>query len=215
MELKLQLQTKNFIRRMKKKTCLDKYGVTHTSKLKENRQKAKETNKRLHGSETYNNTPKREKSCLDKYGVSNPAKCHKIRLKSQTRYVYSGIGFDSSWEIAYYIWLSDNHIEFEYQPSITFTYYFQGKAHTYHPDFKVGEQLIEIKGDQYFDENGNMICPYNRKNDNLYQLKYKCMIKHNIIIFRKKDIQQYLEYIETKYGKNYLSQFKNTVKNYE
>ena len=38
------------------------------------------------------------------------------------------------------------------------------------------------------------------------------MLEHNVKIFRRKDIQTYLEYIDLKYGKNYFRQFKNKGK---
>ena len=43
--------------------------------------------------------------------------------------------------------LIENNIGFEYQPSISFEYEYDGKVHTYHPDFKVGDKIFEVKGD--------------------------------------------------------------------
>ena len=91
-------------------TCLKRYGVEHTSKLKENRDKAKKTNLIRYGSENYNNKEQYKKTCLERYGVENATQCHRIRVKEQSRYIYNRINFDSSWEIAYYIWLTDNNI---------------------------------------------------------------------------------------------------------
>jgi len=83
----------------------------------------------------------------EKYGVDNPFKCPEIRDKIRRKYVYANIRFDSAPELAFYIWLKDNHIGFEYQPHTSFTYEHNGKQHEYFPDFKVNEQYIEIKGD--------------------------------------------------------------------
>lgn len=191
------------------KTCLEKYGVTHTSKLPENRAKAKRTNLELHGSENWNNLDKIKKTCLERYGVENPTQCHDIRIKEQKRYFYDNKNFDSSWELAIYIWHKDKNIEFEYQPNIIFYYEYNGKTHTYHPDFLIGGKIYEIKGDQYFNSDFTaMICPYNHKLDDLYNAKYKCMLKNNVIIWRSNDVKKYLDYIYQKYDIMYLQKFR-------
>lgn len=67
------------------------------------------------------------------------------------KYTYNGIMFDSAPEIAYYIWLTDNNIQFKYHPSIRLSYYANGKKHYYEPDFLIlaTNQLEDIKGDQF------------------------------------------------------------------
>ena len=186
-------------------TCLKRYGVEHTSKLKENRDKAKKTNLIRYGSENYNNKEQYKKTCLERYGVENATQCHRIRVKEQSRYIYNRINFDSSWEIAYYIWLTDNNIQFEYQPTKQLKYTYKNKTHVYCPDFEVNGTLVEIKGSQYFNETKTkMICPYNHKLDGLYNAKYKCMLENNVQILSNEDIQQYLVYINQKYGIMYL-----------
>lgn len=195
-------------------TCLKKYGVTHTSKLPENRQKARETNLRLHGSENYNNKEKARQTCLERYGTENPTQCHDIRVKEQSRYKYQNINFDSSWELALYIWLVDHSIDFQYQPDTTFSYSYNGKTHVYHPDFLINGEIYEVKGDQYFalNEDGSekMVCPYNHSMDNLYQAKYECMLQNNIKILRAAEIKKYLDYVNKTYDIMYLQQFKRT-----
>ena len=42
---------------------------------------------------------------------------------------------------------------------MSFDYVFNGKAHKYFSDFKVGDKLYEIKGDHFF-KDGKMVCPY-------------------------------------------------------
>lgn len=75
--------------------------------------------------------------------------------------------FDSSWEIAYYIWLKDNMIIFEYQPNISFKYIVNGQIHYYRPDFKVNDEIHEIKGEQFFNETA-MICPWDYTKNDIY-----------------------------------------------
>jgi len=62
-------------------TCLEKYGVTHTSKLKDYREKCKRTCLERYGHENYNNREKAIETCISKYGVENPAKSREIRDK--------------------------------------------------------------------------------------------------------------------------------------
>ena len=49
---------------------------------------------------------KRIKTCIEKYDS----------LYFTHKYKYNDLKFDSSWELAYYIWLKDNNIQFTYQP---------------------------------------------------------------------------------------------------
>lgn len=197
------------IHKKNEQTCLKRYGVTHTSKLPENRQKMKQTNKYLHGSENWCNSEKAKETCLKRYGVTNPTQCHDIRIKEQKRYLYKGINFDSSWELAFYIWHIDHNIKFEYQPDIMFQYEYDGKIYTYHPDFMVNGKLYEIKGDQYFNKDKTaMVCPYNHKLDKKYNAKYRCMLENKINILTSADIKKYLCYIYEKYDIMYLQQFK-------
>ena len=88
--------------------------------------------------------------------------------------MYNGIRFDSGPEIAYYIWLSDNNIEFTYQPKVSFKYLAEnGKEHLYIPDFQVGQDFVEIKGDQYLDKlTGKWVCPYDHSIDDHYEAKH-------------------------------------------
>ena len=168
-----------------KQTCLIKYGKTYNcvaDKLGFSAYKAK-------------------------YGISNPTFDPKIREKQRNKYTYNNENFDSSWELAYYIWLKDHNIDFEYQPDISFKYEYNGKIHLYFPDFKVGDEIIEIKGRQFF-ENGKMICPYNRTQDDIYEAKHQCMIKNNVKLILSNDIKFYINYIKEKYGSSYIKSLK-------
>ena len=40
---------------------------------------------------------------------------HDFFIKGCKFYCYNNVMFDSSWELAYYIWLKDNNINFEYK----------------------------------------------------------------------------------------------------
>ena len=133
------------------------------------------------------------------------------------KYKYDNIKFSSSYELAYYIWLKDNNINFIYQAdSIPFDFY--GVTKHYVPDFKINDILVEIKGIHFFenkDTNGKMICPWKHKNDTpekiklrneLFEAKHQCMIRNNVEIIT--DCSKYIEYVTTKYGKNFFKEHK-------
>ena len=108
--------------------------------------------------------------------------------------------FDRSWEFKVYDFLTEHNIPFEYHPSISIPYEYRGTQHTYHPDFKVGNRIVEVKGDNFFRVNKltgqeEMYNPYrypewtDEKYDwicGLYEAKHQCMLLNNVIILRKK-----------------------------
>lgn len=152
---------------------------------------------------------KRKITWLKKYGCEHPSQNRDVRLKQQSRYIYQGIHFDTAPEIALYIYCIDNNIEFEYQPNTYFKYFYNDIEHRYFPDFLIDGQFIEIKGDHFFKKDGTMRNPFDKSQDELYEAKHQCMINNNVKILREKDYIKYILYVKTKYGKNYLKQFKN------
>ena len=126
---------------------------------------------------------KRENTCLLKFGEKSISNTEFFKRNKYKRYKFNEIYFDSSWEMAFYVYLKDHNIDFEYQPNIKFEYNFNNKIHKYHPDFKVNNEIIEIKGEQFFDSD-KMINPFDRAQDDLYEAKHQCMIKNNVIIIK-------------------------------
>lgn len=147
----------------------------------------------------------RKKNNIEKYGVENVTQIPEVSANLHKKYLYNDIFFDSSWELIYYIWLNDNNINFEYH-SDKLPYYYKNKLHFYEIDFTINNKYFEIKGPQFFDEFGKMINPYDRKYDDLYNCKYYCMLTNNVNIIT--DISLQKTYVENKYGKNYVKQFK-------
>ena len=176
-----------------KLTCIDKYGVDNIAKSEVGQQHMKQT-------------------CQQRYGVDNAMQCYAVFKKATQKYCYDEICFASKYEIAFYIWLKDKQINFEYQPNAKFNYVHNGKEHFYMPDFIVDGKYIEIKGDHFFKEDGTMQNPYDHSQDSLYEAKHQCMVENNVTIIRQKDCKQYIDYVESKYGKGYLSQFKKKSK---
>lgn len=105
-------------------------------------------------------------------------------------------------------------MKFDYQPNVSFVYVASdNKERHYIPDFRVGDQFIELKGDQFFkdkDPSKSMVNPYDRthKTDYIYEAKHQCMISNNVKIITKKDMRSVLQYVYQKYGRNYMNTFK-------
>lgn len=171
----------------------EKYNEARSATIKERystgipQQKCKETNLAVYGVDNINK--------LDVY-KKNLVKTAKI---SKSTYFYRNIKFDSKWELAFYIYNKDlglnikrNFKPIKYKKS-------DGKEHNFYPDFILNGKLIEVKGDQFLKE------PY-------YSLYWKdkeaVCISNNIKILYSNDISPMLKYIYSKYGKNYLKQFK-------
>lgn len=125
-----------------------------------------------------------------------------IRKRSQRKYKFNELIFDSMPEIAYYIYLKDHNIAFEYQPSVSFKYEDDKKTRSYQPDFLVEGTYVEIKGKHFFDESGKMINPYDRSEDIRYESKHLCMIENHVKIIT--DCKKYIDYVNERYGKGYI-----------
>lgn len=197
-------------------TCRKDYGVDWVLQNDDVKEKRKQTSRKIYG---YDN-PAQSKEVKTKsratmqqnYGVNAPAQCPEIRRKQQLRCEYNGMNFDSIYEIAYYIWLTDHKIKFTYEPNVKFKYVHNDKDHWYMPDFFVDSQYIEIKGDHFFKEDGTMKNPYDHSQDALYEAKHQCMIANNVKIIRVSEMKDILDYVCKTYGKSYLKQFRRCAK---
>lgn len=88
-----------------------KYGYDHNWKIPEAINERVEKSYKKFGKHNYNNREKSVKTWLDNYGVDNPSKCQEIRKKQiYNYYEYDGEKFNSSWEIAFWIYCKDNRI---------------------------------------------------------------------------------------------------------
>ncbi len=203
-------------------------GITNTFQIKKYKDKSKRTKLDRYGDENYNNSEKLKETIknfseekkrlkrqrmdatnLKKYGVKHPMKNHAIFVKSTQKYLYDGIQFASKPEIAYYIWLKDNNINFEYQPNRWFDFTVEGKDHRYFPDFYLVDEdrFIEIKGLQFFenkDPNGRMRDPFGTYSREFMYAKQDCMKANNVQILTEIDYKPYINYIKQKYGTHFL-----------
>lgn len=206
----------NVVQEKSRKKCKELYDVEYVLQSEYAKQKGKETSQKIYGTyypmQSEIVKSKSRSTFQNKYGVNAPAQCPEIRRKQQTKCIFNEKCFDSIYEIAYYIWLTDHKISFEYEPNVKFKYMFDGKEHWYMPDFKVNDQFIEIKGDHFFKTDGTMQNPWDHTLDNLYEAKHQCMIANNVKIIRVSEMTEILDYISTSYGKTYLKRFRNGLK---
>ena len=215
-------------------TNLKRYNVTSTNKLESVKEK-----KKLKSQEKYNtDTPlqadevkkKIKQTNLERYHVENISQLPQVKklVKEKARktklekygklhfnhkYLFNNELFDSSWELAFYIYYLDKQHNIKHEPC-NFSYTYNGEEHLYSVDFKVSNKYYEIKGNQFltFYKNGNikgMVCPYDHDKDDLYNTKYKCMKKHKVNVVSDKEITKYLDYIEETYGSlDHLEQYR-------
>lgn len=104
---------------------------------------------------------------------------------------YKGIYCGSTWELAFLIYHLDNNLNIK-RCTEKREYVFEGKIHSYLPDFVTDDGIIEIKG-------------YISKN---WEAKYN--FNPDIKVLYKKDIKKYLDYVHNKYGCDLTSLYDNS-----
>lgn len=110
--------------------------------------------------------------------------------------------FATSWEFRVYDFLTEHNIPFKYQPDISIPYECEGTHHTYHPDFLVGDRIVEVKGDNFFrinEETGKEEMYLTWKGDlsdeeyewrcKVMEAKHQCMLANSVIIIRQSQIK--------------------------
>lgn len=183
------------IRNKIKKTCIEKYGQDNFCKSEAGRKTLSRISKE--------NSQKRRDTCLQKYNVSASTLIDGCKKK----YTYDGIQFDSKWELAIWIYYTElgHNISRATQPLV---YTYNNIEHNYYPDFIIDGELIEVKGPHFF-ENGKMINPFDRSQDELYNAKYQCALLNNVKFIT--DATLYLNYVDDKYTRDYIKLFKNDL----
>lgn len=192
-------------------TCMQKYGVENVFSSKDFQDKIKQTNLQKYGCENPHSNldiqQKIKETCMQKYGgIGFGAPL--LRDKYKRKYKYDDLLFDSQWELAFYIYHKDNNIPIQKEPC-SFEYTYDEKTYTYFPDFKVNDELIEIKGGHLLNEEGHWCNPYDHSQDEKYEAKYQCALKNNVKILT--NVDEYMQYVENKYTKDFLSLFNTTL----
>ena len=210
----------------KQATMIQRYGCVNPSHNKEINKKKSKTWK----SHQEKNLNAIKKGMLGKYGVDNASKIESVRWRKsrafrnssrkfkaknshaiyrpdyhyKSIYIYNNLKFDSSWELAFYIYCIDNNNNI-IRETCFFTYNCNGTDYSYFPDFRVDGSLVEIKGLQFFENrnpNGRMINPFDRSLDEKFEAKHQCMIKNGIQIIT--DCSKYISYVAQVYGADFL-----------
>ena len=180
---------------------IKKYGYAYISQIPEIKEKIKQTNLEKYGATSYVKTKeyikKTKQTNLEKYGYEWSQQHPDIHKKQMFGKYHAPNGkvYDSSWEYLFEQYLIENNIPYTYQANTTFKWFdIDNKEHIYIPDFSIinegKEEFIEIKGDHFFDKNGNFINPYDKSEKGYInaKLKYDCMKNANIKIYTSKDL---------------------------
>lgn len=182
-------------------TCQKKYNCNYYAQTVESRIKHKEYWQAISADEKTAIYKKMKDTRLKKYGVKYYAQTIDFHKQSQHKYFYNNEVFDSLPELAVYLYAIDHKINIKREP-LRIKYIFNGEDHYYFPDFLYDNQLIEIKGEQFFDkETDKMICPFDRTLDALFEAKHQCRLQNNINIWRQPDYQFAIDYFNSKYKK--------------
>jgi hypothetical protein len=99
---------------------------------------------------------------------------------------YKGYWCDSSWELAFVIYNLEHNIDFV-RNTEKFRYIFEGQIHYYIPDFIIDGIYIEIKN---FDTEKTIAK----------HTQFKLPLK----VLKRKDLKHILQYVEDKYGKDFI-----------
>lgn len=208
--------------RKRAETCMKRYGKPYADS-EEIREKARQTCLERYGVESTFNRPefpeKRRNTMLEKYGVEYSTQDPVWRENIENKYYFStgrkgvqkgysidGYNFDSSWELILYIWLRDNNIEFEIHPKCDITYTEKdGSIHNYRPDFKIKDQYVEVKGNQFFNKEGYPISIYGED----WSCKFNCIVENNIKLYKKADLKEQFYYVKLKYGNSFIKDHRN------
>lgn len=180
-------------------TCLLKYGIKACWNRENTKERQQKTFNEKYGSHCFLHTEKYKEVMQERYGAVNPDYSDIINVNRFRKYYYDNNGFDSRWEIAYYIWLKDNNIEFAFhKPGFWLEYNFNDTVHRYYPDFILKDRIVEIKS------------PYLLKrmktHNTLDEAKYICMLNNNVHIIS--DGTKYVKYVKDKYGNDFFEKCK-------
>lgn len=135
------------------------------------------------------------KGCLDKlHSLEMKEKYKKGIYHTNVRYrykygTYCGVHCDSSWELAFVLYLKDHNIAFTRNSNDFFEYTYQEELHSFFPDFIIDNVYYEIKN--YVSE--------------LTEAKKRCFpADKQLKILYYNDMKVYLDYAKQTYGKDFF-----------
>lgn len=170
-------------------TCREKYGVDYPAQNVDILKKQQQTNIEKYGNKTFLGTEHFKSLCFDLYGTEVP---------KPGKYKCDSLKFDSSWELAFYLYNRDLGLNIKREPC-KLLYVFKGVNHYYYPDFEIDGQLYEIKGDQFFKKDGTMCNPYDHSRDDIAEAKHQCGLRNNVIFLRNAEMKPIIESVSRKH----------------
>ena len=183
----------------------DNFGNSNPFKTSHFKKVAKDTKFEKYGDANFNNRQQAADTMLELYGVTNNSKSSTFHKTMTKQYEYKGELFDSSWELAVWIFFTDNNLPIIREP-VRIPYIDGSKERVYFPDFLVGDTLLEIKGDNFFTSDGVF------KDSN----KWKCMVENNVVVWRYSEVKPFLNYCKRKFdSKDWAKQFRRRKGNEE
>lgn len=212
-----------------RKTCQEKYGVDYSSQAEETKKHIKESNQKKYGVDCVFSSDeikkkinawreshpdwkksmveKAKKTCMERYGVLNFTLTEEYRKTAKRKYEYKNMKFDSSWELAFFIYCEDHNIPIKREPFYINYFDLEGNTHRYYPDFIINyNEIIEIKGSHLYNEGKLKAMP--GENQDLVNSKMQCMKDHDVKILSEDEIKKYINYVKDTYNKDYLKQFR-------
>lgn len=204
-------------------TNLKKLGVENPLASKAVQDRIKQTNRNRFGYDYHTQSPefrehlravwqdKKKRAELSKkvsktWAQKTAEEIRLIRSKAHKVYEYQDEFFDSSWELAVWIWAKDKGKNIIREP-ICIEYDFKGTKHKYFPDFEIDEKLIEVKGDHFFNAKGEMICPWDSSRNEIYQAKHLAALEAGVEFWKNDKIKGIVEYVDQTYTEDYLKLF--------
>lgn len=167
--------------------------VWNKGKTKENDDRIKKMSESLTGKPSHIQTEETRKKISETAKLNKKSGGYRLGSGRGKKGWYHGYFCDSSWELAFVIYNLEHNISFERNKQ-QFSYTFNGEQHNYIPDWKIENDFVEIKG--YWTEQ--------------WQAKLDQFPKEeNLRVITKVEMKPYLEYVRSKYGRNFISLYEN------
>lgn len=217
------------INRTREETCLEIYGVKYASMNDDIRRKNSESHRTRTPDQIQLSNKLRESTCIEKYGVAHVMQAASVKEQSaqtclekygmpfppnskfrRTIYEYDGLTFDSSYELYYYIWAAETGHKIK-RSSNVYEFDVEGHTHYYFPDFTVDDIDVEIKGEHFFDDSGNLINPFTDDShvQAVFHAKGECMKNNGITIIT--NIEEQKQYVDAKYTTDFVPLFRTDL----
>lgn len=166
------------------------------------KEKRRKTNLEKYGDKNYNNREKYKQTCLEKYGVDSTNKLSSVLDKKKKTFL-DRFGVENP--------MQSDDVKRKIRDTCLRKYGTESFFQSDEFKHKSEKTQVEKYGDHFsktaaFKEKSQQTCLKR------YGAKHQCVLRNNVEILYEKDYKKYLVYIDEKYGKNYLSQFKKAKK---